>query len=85
MKVTKRQNERYGYDYDMFLDRISANLRLLRSNSGFTLRELAREIGCGTSNVFDWESGYVIPSTKNLYILSRIYGVSMDDLCTKYL
>ena len=83
MNRINRVNEKYGFDYDEILDRVAWNLRSLRYSSGMTLEEVAKEIGCGRSNVLTWESGYVIPSTKNLYILSRIYGVTMDDLITK--
>ena len=78
-----RINKKYGFDYDEMLDRIAWNLRNLRYSSGLSVRDIAKEIGTGSQNVSSWEQGYVIPSVKNLYILSRIYNVSMDDLCMK--
>ena len=80
-----RVNKKYGFNYDEMLDRIAWNLRTLRYETGLTVRDVAEEVGTGSQNVSSWESGYVIPSVKNLYILSRIYNVSMDDLCTKIL
>lgn len=80
-----RVNKKYGFDYDEMLDVLSLNLRYLRYLHGYTIKDVADEIKTGAQNVNTWESGYVIPSVKNLYILSRIYGVSMDDLCTKRL
>lgn len=83
MKVSKRKNDKYGFDYDKMADVISKNLVKLRYKFGYTFDYLAKEIGTGTSNILSWEQGVVLPSLKNLYILSKIYDVSMDELCTK--
>lgn len=43
--------------------------------------ELARRAGVGSDIISKYERGRLIPSVPTLQALSRVFGVSMDDLC----
>lgn len=64
----------------------SSQLRLLRERSGISLRELARQIGEGHSNVVYWERSGRIPRSDLLVPISNALGVSVEELlgATKY-
>lgn len=52
----------------------------LRIKEGLTQDELARELGVTRQAVSKWERGVIAPSTKKLVVLSRLYGVPLDEL-----
>lgn len=52
----------------------------LRKKSGLSQEELAARLGISRQAVSKWERAEASPDTDNLILLSRVYGVSLDDL-----
>ena len=50
----------------------------MRKNSGITQQELGNMLGVSNRAVSKWETGLALPSTENIYKLSRIFGVPVD-------
>ena len=52
----------------------------LRKEHGYSQEELADKLGVSRQAISKWERGEASPDTDNLIELSRIYGVSLDEL-----
>lgn len=49
--------------------------------NGYSIKELQGKLGLSCPQpIYRWISGRTMPSIDNLYILSRILGVPMEDL-----
>lgn len=49
--------------------------------SGYSIRELQEMLGLSCPQpIYRWIKGHTMPSIDNLYMLSRILGVPMEDL-----
>ena len=59
---------------------ISKNLMFLRNAHHFTLEEVAEKIGVSRQAVAKWENGETVPDLMNSIALSKLYGVTIDDL-----
>lgn len=59
---------------------ISSNLRMLRSNSNYTLEEVAEIIGVSRQTIAKWEGGETYPDIENCVKLSSLFKVSLDAL-----
>ena len=59
---------------------IANRLYELRKKSSFSQEELAEKIGVSRQAVSKWERAEASPDTDNLILLSKLYGVSMDEL-----
>lgn len=59
---------------------IANRLVELRKKTGLSQEELAEKLGISRQSVSKWERAEASPDTDNLILLSKIYGVSMDDL-----
>ncbi len=55
-------------------------LHRLRERRGLTQEEVAEELGVSRQSVSQWESGKTFPSVKKQIVLSRLYGVPMEQL-----
>ena len=53
-----------------------------RKANGFTQEELAEKIGVSRQAVSKWDRAESSPDTDNLIALSKIYGVTLDELIT---
>ena len=62
---------------------IANRLCAYRKNSGMSQEELAEKVGVSRQAVSKWERGEASPDTDNLILLSRIYGVTLDELINK--
>ncbi|MDR1775486.1 MAG: helix-turn-helix transcriptional regulator [Actinomycetes bacterium] len=51
-----------------------------RKAAGMTRREVAAKVGITEASLANAEFGRTNPSTKTFYLLSRLYGVTMDSL-----
>lgn len=60
--------------------KLEEKLRILRQEQGLSQAELAEAMGVSRQAVSRWETGTGLPSTGNLLYLSRLHGVSMDEL-----
>jgi transcriptional regulator with XRE-family HTH domain len=63
----------------------AANIRALRSERNWTQADLARRVGGGITNqsVSGWERGIAKPSRDNIFELSRIFGVPLEQFLTE--
>lgn len=59
----------------------AARLRELRLKQGLSVREVADRL-CLTSldSIYHWENAHALPKVENLYALSQLYQVPMDQL-----
>lgn len=60
--------------------KLEQKLTCMRKEQGLTQAELAEALGVSRQAVSRWEGGQSFPSMENLSCLSRLYGVSVDDL-----
>ena len=57
------------------------NIMKLRNNSGMTVKELSRYLGMeNTNSVYRWFRGETFPTLDNLYAISVLFGVSMNEI-----
>ena len=59
---------------------IANRLVQLRKAHGLSQEELAARLGLSRQAVSKWERAEASPDTDNLILLSRVYGVSIDEL-----
>ena len=57
-------------------------LIVLRDKAGISQMTLAEQLGVSRQAVSRWESGDATPSMDKLKTLAKIYGVSLDWLCS---
>ena len=55
-------------------------LYALRKEKGITQAQLAQELGVTNKAVSKWETGEAMPETSLLVPLSKIFGVTVDEL-----
>lgn len=60
--------------------KLEEKLANLRREKGLTQLELAEAVHVTRQAVSRWEVGASVPTTENLAALSRLYGVSVDEL-----
>ena len=57
------------------------NIRRLRLEKGYSVKELQEYLGLGCpQGVYQWQAGRSLPSVDNLYAVSRLWGVSMNEI-----
>lgn len=57
------------------------NIIRLRKANGFTVRELQHYFGFEEPQaIYKWQQGKCLPSVDNLFALSRLFGVSMNEI-----
>ena len=59
-----------------FANRLAA----LRTRNGLSQKDLAEKLGVSTQAISDWEDGITAPDTDQLVDLSKIYGLTLDEL-----
>ncbi|MBR4443740.1 MAG: helix-turn-helix transcriptional regulator [Clostridia bacterium] len=64
---------------------ISENIVFLRQRAGLTQQELAARANVTHQAVSKWENGSSIPDLQTLMTLSRLFGVTLDELLTEAL
>ena len=58
-----------------------ANIVRLRKERGLTVRDLQAYFGFEEPRaIYKWQSGQSLPSVDNLYALSELFGVTMNDI-----
>lgn len=60
--------------------RMTERLIRIRQEQGLSQSGLAEALGVSRQAVSRWETGAAMPSAENLFCLSRLYGVPMDEL-----
>ena len=57
------------------------SIRRLRLEKGYSVKELQEYLGLGCpQGVYQWQAGRSLPSVDNLYAVSRLWGVSMNEI-----
>ena len=59
---------------------ICSTLKELREAANFTPVELAQYFGADAALIENWESGVSEPTISECLLLSKLYGVSLDDM-----
>lgn len=59
---------------------LGENLQRLRKVKGLSQEEVAQKLFLTRQSVSKWENGQAEPGVENLKALSRLYGVSVDEL-----
>lgn len=60
--------------------KIGAQLQNQRKIHGMSQDDLAKELNISRQSVSKWENGTTLPSFSNIVSISKIFGVSLDDL-----
>jgi transcriptional regulator with XRE-family HTH domain len=55
-------------------------IRLRRIATGMTQADLAIALGACASTIYNWESGKTKPNFRKIFVLSKILGVTEEDL-----
>ncbi len=55
-------------------------LKELRVKNGLSQEKLAEQLGVSRQSVSKWEQGYAVPSSDNVLELSKLYGISADNI-----
>lgn len=58
---------------------LDITLRELRKKNGLTQNELAEHLNVSRQAISQWENGKSYPDIENLVLLSKLYGISMDE------
>ena len=57
------------------------NLCRLRLEKGYSVKELQEYLGLSCpQGIYYWQRGMTLPSTDNLYALSKLWGISINDI-----
>lgn len=62
--------------------RVTNSIRTVREGAGMTQAELARQIGVTRQTLIAIEQGKYSPTLELAFQISRVFGVSLDDLFT---
>lgn len=63
------------------MERTGERIKELCNEKGLTVKELQKELRIGSfQSIYAWFAGKCLPNLDNMYRLSRILGVSMDDI-----
>lgn len=60
--------------------RLDEKLVFLRKREGLSQEKVGESVGVSRQSVYKWESGTVVPGTEYLIRLSKLYGLTLDDL-----
>ena len=61
-------------------DMVSSNLLKIREYTGYSKETLANLLDLDEKLIEQWESGETEPTISQVLLLSRLYGVSVDDI-----
>ena len=62
---------------------LGAALKTYRTNCKMTQEFVAESLGVSRQAVSKWENGTSDPSTSNLLALSKLYGISAEEILSK--
>ena len=73
----------HAYDFSIDPKRTGRNIRTLCSARGFTVRDLQDFFGFDAPQaIYKWMNGQSLPNHVNFYALSRLLGVTIDEIMT---
>lgn len=59
---------------------IQISLAAARVNAKLTQDEVAKQMKIGKRTIINWEKGVVMPSFADINLLSKIYGIPIDNI-----
>jgi DNA-binding helix-turn-helix protein len=59
---------------------VGRRIKQLRISKGYTLEAFGKLFGAGKSNVRTWENGISLPNKDRLYNISKIAGITVNEL-----
>ncbi|MBS7219157.1 MAG: helix-turn-helix domain-containing protein [Oscillospiraceae bacterium] len=59
---------------------LNERLAQLRKEHGLSQNDLAEKLNVSRQAISRWEQGLAMPSSDNLIYLSRLYGITLDEL-----
>ncbi len=62
------------------LYRLPQNLKQLRNQYGYTLKQVAETLGIAYQSYHAYERGLTVPTLQNFIKLAKLYDVSMEEL-----
>ncbi len=57
-----------------------SRLRLERVARGLTMKEVANKLNKSIPTLHQWETGKAFPQIDDAYRLSKLYGITLEDL-----
>lgn len=63
---------------------ISNNLKAIRESKNMSQEYVAKTLHISRQSISRWENNRSVPDTENLVALSKLYGVSLDELIGDY-
>ena len=69
-------------DREMKIDKkeVGRRIKQIRMNKGYTLESFGKLFGASKSNVQKWEKGDYLPNKDRLYNISKISGITVNEL-----
>ena len=81
MRWRREKGRRMLYYGKINQEKTGARIRNLMKARGFTPNEMAKQMGgVSVSTIYKWCQGYAIPSIDNLYVLSRVLKLPIEDI-----
>lgn len=62
------------------IEKIQISLAAARVNAGLTQAEIAERMGVSRATIINWETGKVVPGIPEMEMLSREYGMPVDNI-----
>lgn len=59
---------------------LSSRLKELRNQYGYSQTELANYLNVTKQAISKWENGLSLPENEKLYLLAKLYGISIDEM-----
>lgn len=69
-----------AYNYRVDMVAFSSRIKSLRTERKISMRQMEDFFGISSQALYKWERGESLPEIQNLLALSRLLGVSVDDL-----
>ena len=55
-------------------------MKSIMETNGYSAKGLANSLGVSNQAVYKWLNGQALPSLENLYQISKLFNVKMDDM-----
>ena len=59
---------------------VGRNIHYLREKNNYTVEAMSDIFIISTNSVYKWQRGETLPTIENLYKLSRMFEVSLDEI-----
>ena len=69
-----------AHNFSVNMVEVGRRIRVLRKAKGITVHKLECFFGVTPQAIYKWERGESIPEVQNLVALSRLLGITVDEL-----